>query len=149
MSVQVNQTEGISDNGGTTGLSVPDYNGGIVSWPYLSVPAGVRGNACVYAFGPVNQTATDGSCGGVFSVECSKHLLEKVRDNSRNASGGNGECEQWLESDEERARVQEMCGFTNDRALVCEFSLSLFPICSKLEWSNGQDTFSDNGTQRS
>lgn len=130
MSVQVNQTGEMSDNG----------NGGTISWPYLSVPDGVRGNACVYAFGPVNQTATDGSCGGVFSDECSKYLLDKVRENSRRASGASRECELWLETSEEQARVHEMCGFTNHRALVCKFSF-LFSSPSLLqnrmvEWQN-------------
>jgi hypothetical protein len=139
MSVLVNQTGKMSENG----------NGGTISWPYLSVPDGVRGNACVYAFGPVNQTATDGSCGGVFSNECSEYLLDKVRENSRRASGGDGECELWLETSEELVRVREMCGFTNDRALVCKF---LFPFPFPLSAPNskgrmGKPRFSDNGTQ--
>ena len=139
MSVQVNQTGDMSDNGS-----------GTVGWPYLSVPDGVRGNACVYAFGSINQTATDGSCGGVFPDECSMHLLDKVRENSRRASGASGECELWIETSEEQDRVHEMCGFTNDRALKCKLSFPfLFPSLLQtpmVEWEKPRS--SDMGTQR-
>ncbi|KAF3004967.1 hypothetical protein E8E13_008009 [Curvularia kusanoi] len=80
-------------------------NGGVIAWPYLSVPSDVTADACVYSFGSYNKTAADDACGGVLETACEEFLLEAVRNSSRGSR-----CEPLSTAQEDIARRDEVCG---------------------------------------